>query len=149
MKDKVVTGTVTGLLADSIKLSFNYVAFRLHFATVTFWQIAASRFLGKDSLYKPIAYLIGAVTDLTVTSIVGVLFIYFLHYTGRDYIWLKGIGFGLTIWVLLLGTLLTQSQVKLNLTPFDIVVTFIAHLIYGLSLAFIAKKLYKLPTHPV
>jgi hypothetical protein len=72
-----------------------------------------------------------------------------LHFTGRDYIWLKGAGFGLTVWVFLLGTLLTQSQVKLSLTTSDIIVTFLAHFIYGLSLAFIAKILYKLPTHPV
>lgn len=149
MKDKVVTGVITGLLADAVKLTFNYLAFRLHFATVVFWQITASRFLEKSDLYKPIAYLVGAATDLTITSIAGVLFIYFLHFTGRDYIWLKGAGYGLTIWVLLLGTLLIQSQAKLDLKSSDIVVTFIAHFIYGLSLAYATKKLYRLPTHPV
>lgn len=149
MKDKVIIGVSTGLLADAFKLTFNYLAFRLHFASVVFWQITATRFLEKKDLYKPIGYAVGAVTDLIITSIMGVLFIYFLHFTGRDYVWLKGIGFGLTIWVLLLGTLLTQSQVKLNLVPSDIVVTFIAHFIYGLVLAFAAKKLYRLPTSPI
>jgi hypothetical protein len=96
-------------LADAAKLSFNYLAFQWDLASVVFWQIAASRFLEGHVLTKPIAFFVGAITDLTVTSIVGVLFIYFLHFTGRDWIWLKGAGFGLTIWVLLLGTLLTQS----------------------------------------
>ncbi len=149
MKDKVVIGIVTGLLADAIKLSFNYLAFRLNFATVVFWQIAASRFLEKNDLYQPLAYIVGGITDLTVTSIAGILFIYFLHFTGRDYIWLKGTGFGLTIWVALLGTLLVQSRVKLDLATSDIIVTAIAHLIYGLSLALFAKRFYRLPTHPV
>jgi hypothetical protein len=149
MTDKVAIGAISGLMADAAKLIFNYLAFRLHFTSVVFWQIAASRFLEKNELYKPMGYFVGAVTDLTVTSIVGILFIYFLHWTSRDYIWLKGAGFGLTIWVFLLGTLLNQTQSKLVLGPSDIIVTFIAHLIYGLFLAFAAKKLYRLPTHPV
>jgi hypothetical protein len=149
MKDKVVIGVITGLLADAVKLTFNYLAFRLHFASVVFWQITASRFLEKADLYKPIGYIVGAATDLTVTSVIGVLFIYFLHFTGRDYTWLKGAGFGLTLWVLLLGTLLLQSQAKLDLVSSDIIVTVIAHTVYGLSLGLIAKKLYRLPTHPV
>lgn len=149
MKDKVAIGTISGLLADAFKLSFNYLGFRFHWSSVVFWQITASRFLGKNNLHQPMAYLIGAVTDLTVASIIGVLFIYFLHFTSRSYIWLKGAGFGLTIWVLLLGTLLNQSQPNLALNSSDILLTFFAHLIYGLSLAFVAKKLYRLPTRPV
>jgi hypothetical protein len=149
MKDKVAIGVITGLLADAVKLIFNYLTFRFHFASLVFWQITASRFLEKSDLFKPIAYLIGGVIDLTVTAIIGALFIYFLHFTGRDYIWLKGVGFGLVIWVLLLGTLLIQSRTKLALTSSDTIVTLMAHFFYGLSLAFAAKKLYRLPTHPV
>jgi hypothetical protein len=77
------------------------------------------------------------------------LFIYFLHFTGRDYIWLKGVGFSLVIWVIVLGTLLVQSQAKLNLQSADVLVTFFAHLVYGIALAFAAGKLYTLPTRPV
>ncbi len=149
MKDKVAIGTIVGLLADVTKLLFNYLAFNLHFTNVIFWQIAAARFLERNDLFKPMAYFIGAVTDLTVTAIIGVLFIYFLHFTGRDYIWLKGAGFSLVIWVIVLGTLLVQSQAKLNLQSTDVSVTFLAHLVYGFSLAFAARKLYKLPTRPV
>jgi len=149
MRDKVTIGIITGLLADAVKLSFNYLAFRLEFASVVFWQIAASRFLEKDELYKPIGYYVGAVTDITITSVMGILFIYFLHFTGRVNTWLKGAGFGLAIWVILLGTLFVQSKTKLALDSSDIVVTSIAHLIYGLSLALAAQKFYRLPTRPV
>ena len=149
MKDKVAIGTIVGLLADVTKLLFNYLAFNLHFTNVIFWQIAAARFLERNDLFKPMAYFLGAVTDLTVTAIIGVLFIYFLHFTGRDYIWLKGTGFSMVIWVIVLGTLLVQSQAKLNLQSTDVSVTFLAHLVYGFSLAFAARKLYKLPTRPV
>lgn len=148
MKDKVTIGVITGLLADTAKLIFNYLAFRLHFTSMVFWQIAAVRFLGKQELFKPIAYFIGAVTDLTVATFIGVLFIYFLHFTGRDFIWLKGIGLALVIWVIVLGTLLVQSQAKLSLNASDIIVTFLAHVVYGISLSIAATKLYKLPTRP-
>lgn len=148
MKDKVTIGVITGLLADIAKLIFNYLAFRLHFTSMVFWQIAAVRFLGKQELFKPISYFIGAVTDLTVAAIIGVVFIYFLHFTGRDSIWLKGTGFALVVWVIVLGTLLTQSQAKLALNSSDIIVTFVAHVIYGISLSFASVKLYRVPTRP-
>lgn len=149
MKDKVVTGAVIGLLANAFKLVFNYLAFRLGLASVVFWQITAARFLEKEKINQPIAYIIGAATDLTVTSIIGVLFIYFLYFTGRDYTLVKGAGFGLTVWVMLLGALLFQAQSKLNLTTSDIIITLLAHLIYGLALAHLSKRLYKLPTQPI
>lgn len=149
MKDKVVIGAITGLLADAVKLTLNYLASRFGFTSVVFWQIAASRILETKQINQPMAYLVGGVTDLTVTAIIGIVFIYFLHFTGRDYIWLKGAGFGLTIWVFLLGTVLIQSRAKLNLTASDMIVTMLAYLAYGLALAFWAKKYYRLPTKPV
>jgi hypothetical protein len=56
MKDKVTIATIVGLLADCTKLIFNYLAFRTHFTGIVFWQIATARFLGKNDLFKPIAY---------------------------------------------------------------------------------------------
>ena len=149
MKDKVILGVITGLLANIVKLSFNYLAFRLDFASLTFWQIAASWNLGKEELVKPTALLVGAIIDLTVASIIGVVFIYFLYFVGRDYILGKGIVYGLTIWVFLFGTLQYLNQTKLPLNISDIIVTAIAHSIYGLVLAIIAKNFDRFPTYPV
>jgi len=144
IKDKVIVGAIVGLLADAVKLAVNYLAFTLGFTRVVFWQIAATLFLDRQDLFKPVAYIVGAVADLTVTAIIGVVFIYFIHFTGHKYLWIKGVGFGLAVWVGLFGTFLgTAVRGKLPQEPSGILVTLVAHSIFGLSLAFFTWLLQK------
>ena len=141
MKDKVVLGLTIGLFADLVKLMTNYIGHLLKFTDVLFWQIAATRFLEKSDLNKPVAYLVGGFADLAVAALMGVIFIYLLYFTGRDYAYIKGVGFGIIVWVALFGTVLGQSvQNKLTLNSTAILVTAIAHLSFGAALAFFALK---------
>ncbi|HEX2953546.1 MAG TPA: hypothetical protein VHR47_06140 [Bacillota bacterium] len=143
IKDKIIYGATIGILADIVKLAVNYLGYLLGYSKVVFWQMTASRFLVKNDLYKPIAYLIGGLADLTIAALIGVAFIYLLRITGRDYHYIKGAGFGLILWVVLFGTVLSQSiQAKLTLSATAILVTAVAHIIYGLALSFFAFWLY-------
>jgi len=143
LKDRLMTGAIIGILANFVKLISNYIMYLLGMTDVVFWQIAASRFLVKEDLQRPVAYFIGAIADLTVTSVLGVVFVIILYFSGKDYIWLKGIGFTLTVWVGLFGTLLAQEvQTKIPQELLGIVVTIIAHLVYGLGFALFASWLY-------
>lgn len=148
MKDKIMAGLVVGLLADVVKLAVNYSFFLLGFVKTVFWQVAATRFLSSSELFKPVAYLIGGLVDLTTTAVLGVIFIYLIRFTGRDYVWYKGAGFGLIVWVGLFGTVLAEAvERKLPADARTIIVTAVAHLIFGLSLAFFSKRIYK-PVQP-
>ncbi len=144
LKDKIMVGAIIGLLADAVKLIFNYLAYLLGFTNVVFWQITATRFLEKEVLHTPAAYLIGGAADVTVSAGLGVAFFLFVHYVGgRDYLWFKGIGFGMFVWVALFSTLLGQSvQAKLPQTASGILVTLGAHFVFGLGLAFFTSLLY-------
>lgn len=144
MRDRLLAGALAGLLADAIKLGFNYLAYRLHFAGVVFWQIVATHFVGKDDLHHPLAYAIGAIADLTATALTGIAFLHLLQRIGWDHLWLKGVGFGLTVWVIFFGLLTSQAAMKsLPLTATNVMVTPIAHMLYGLALAFFARILYQ------
>lgn len=149
LKDKVMVGAIVGLLADVAKLTVNFILYKLGYTTVVFWQIIATRFLEKEYLFKPSAYIIGAIADLTVSASLGVAFIYALYYViGREYLVIKGIGYGLIIWVGLFGTILGQSvQEKIPQTPSGIFVTIVAHFFFGLSLAIFTHFLYKSKKH--
>lgn len=136
IKDKIITGAVVGLLADAVKLTVNYVGYLLNFSPIVFWQIIATRFLDKNELFSPLAYLIGAVTDFTMTAVLGIVFVYFIHFFGSRYLWIKGIGFGLSVWVILFGTLLTTIQNKIQLSATGILLTIVAHSFFGLAIAF-------------
>lgn len=136
IKDRLVVGALIGILADVVKLTANYLAFLLGFTDVVFWQIAATRFLSKGELQKPVALLVGGIADITVTAVLGIVFLYIIEYAGRNYLWIKGIGFGMMVWVGVFGALLGQSvQAKLPQSTSGILVTIVAHIIFGLGLA--------------
>ena len=141
ISDKIFPGVIIGILADAVKLLVNYILYFLGFADVVFWQVTASRFLDKKYLFMPTAYFIGAVADITVTAGLGVVFVFLIYYIGSKHLYLKGIGYGLVIWVVIFGTLLGQSvQEKLPQNPSGIVVTIVAHLFFGLALAFFYRR---------
>lgn len=148
LKDKVMVGATVGILADAVKLIVNYLLYKLGYTNVVFWQVIATRFLEKEDLFKPSAYIIGAIADITVTAALGVAFIYSIYFIGREYLIVKGIGYGMLIWVGVFGTLLGQSlQEKLPQTPSGIFVTIAAHFFFGLSLAIFTHYLYKSKKH--
>ena len=143
-RDIILIGAIIGILANALKLSTNYFLYLLNYTNVVFWQITASRFLGQNDLFIPAAYLIGGIADITVTAALGVLFVTVIYFTGKRRLWIKGIGFGLFVWVSLFGTLLGQSvQAKLPQEPSGILVTIAAHFVFGLGLAGFTQLLYK------
>lgn len=148
LKDRIMAGALLGIFADAVKLTANFIMYKLGWSNVVFWQIVAARFLDKKDLYKPSALLIGAVADIIVSATLGIVFIYFILVLGRQFLVFKGIGYGLAIWVILFGTLLGQSvESEIPPTPSGILVTLIAHFIFGLSIAIFAMLLLKiLPT---
>lgn len=103
IRDKPILGITVGLLADALKLSFNYLTFKLGFTQVVFWQLISALLLEKEDIHKPIALVIGGITDIIVTVFLGVIFIYFIYFTGKAHLWIKGIGFGMIVWVSIFG----------------------------------------------
>ena len=140
----ILTGVLIGILGDAIKLGTNYLAFVLGFTDVVFWQIVATYVLPQEYLFSTSAIIIGAVVDLTVTGLLGILFLYFIKYTGFDFLFLKGIGFAMIVWVGLFGTILGATiEDKLPQNPSGIFVTIVAHFTFGVALAVFTSFLYR------
>lgn len=142
IKDKIIIGAVIGILADALKLITNYILYAFGFTKVLFWQVVATRFIQKEYLFNKLAYVIGAIADITVTSLLGVTFVYVIYIFGAKHLWTKGVGFGLVVWVSLFGTLLGQTvEDKLPQDPTGVIVTLISHIVFGLALALFTKVL--------
>lgn len=136
-RDKILLGILIGFLSDAVKLTFNYTAFKLGFTQVVFWQLIAGLLLEKGDIQKPVALVIGGIADITVTMFLGVIFIYIIYFVGKDYLLIKGIGFGMIFWVSGFGILLVQLiGGKIPQDPSGVLVTIVAHFLFGVSLAF-------------
>ena len=141
-KDKIILGILVALLANTVKLTFNYISFMLNFTDAVFWQLIAALFLDREDVFTPLGLLIGATADSIVMGFLGVIFIYFIYLTGKENLWIKGIGFGMLIWVSFFGVLLIQLiKNTIPPTPSGIIVTIVAHLLFGISLALFTKLL--------
>ncbi|NLP36255.1 MAG: hypothetical protein GX357_01225 [Firmicutes bacterium] len=142
LKDRVVIGLAVGILADAVKLAFNYLCFKLNFTDAVFWQIVAGTVLSRADIFSPLGLLVGALADIVVTSLLGSVFIYLIYLTGKESLYLKGIGFGMFVWInffVIVQGLLVQG--KIPPTPTGLLVTFAAHFIFGLALAFFTQLL--------
>ena len=145
VKDSLVfTGVLIGLLADVIKLGVNYLGYLLGYTDVVFWQLVATLILPRQYLLTTSATVIGAAIDVTVSSLLGVSFLFLIMYTGIDFLFLKGIGFGLLAWVgpfsILLGRLI---ETKLPQNSSGVIVTLFAHIAFGVALAVFTSFLYQ------
>jgi len=149
LKDKVLAGAIIGILSSIVKLTVNYLGYLLGFTKVVFWQITAARFLDKNDLFTPAAYLIGGVADFTVAAALGVAFLYIIGFLGKENLWLRGIGMGLATWVFLFGTLLGQTGVNaIPQEPSGILVTLAAHFVFGIAIAGFTGLYLKLAQRP-
>ena len=142
LKGKFILGMLIGLLADAVMPTFNYIAFKLNLTPIVFWQNIAALFFEKKDLFNAVSILAGGLFDLTVTMFLGIIFIYYINFVGKEHLWIKGIIFGMMAMVILFGLILTQL-VKDTIPPEPLVVllTIFAHFIYGLSLVAFTRLL--------
>ena len=91
-------GVVVGLLADAVKLTANYLAFRAGLTQVIFWQLTSTYILPAEEIVQPLGILVGALVDITVSASLGVLFLYVLKYSS-EYLWPKALAMNADVWV--------------------------------------------------
>jgi hypothetical protein len=132
IKDKVIIGSVAGMIGTLFKDSLNLILYRLNVVPILYAQLAASAHLEPDRLYRPLGYIIGVVADIATGGAIGVVTMLFLDRFGMDYWWYKGLIIGATVWLFGLGVILNLGTV--HWIPCDPVFRFASlfdHLLFG------------------
>ncbi|HHT26784.1 MAG TPA: hypothetical protein GXZ82_06015 [Firmicutes bacterium] len=138
--DFLIRGAVVGLLADAVKLLVNYIAYSLGYTQVVFWRITAAHMLQQGQLHTPAALLIGAVVDLFAAGGLGIIFLWLINRVfDKKLLVLKGFVFGMLVWLGLFGLLATVLEQKLPQSISGILVTLVAHAVFGIALACFAR----------
>lgn len=146
IKDRIVIGSMAGMIATLFKDLPNYILYRLGIVKCIYAHLAASAHLSGSDVYTAIGSIIGFLADIITGGAIGVMAIIFLKRFGTDYWWYKGCIIANIIWLFGLGVILNLGTVNLVFgDPVFRLTSLFDHLIFGLVTVYLIYKWDRLP----
>ena len=149
-KDRFVAGGIAGFVASIICDIVGVIYKSLGWTDRTFNDYATViltyQIYSKEGIF---GLILSIITHAAVCMIFGVIFAYIIMFTSSNYLYIKGLGYGLVIWLLLntFGTILNLPLFR-NMPLIAAYSTLSTALIYGfiisLTLKLIDKKMHLL-----
>lgn len=143
-QDPIIFGGMAGIAGTIAKEVLDFLSVAVGFSKHTYWHVAASIFVLPKDVTKVGGLVIGALADMVTGAFFGVLLLYLIKFTKKDYLYLKGLGFGWFIWLVSFGLVVNLHVVRI--TPIDIgssLSAFIEHSVFGLTTAWFIGKYAK------
>ncbi len=140
-QDSIVSGAISGLIGTIAKEIIDFISVAVGFSKETYWHVAASIFVKPAEAATPVGQALGALADLITGAFFGVLLLYLIKFTGKDYLYIKGLGLGWLIWLAVFGIVINLQVVRI--TPTDLgtsLSAFIEHSVFGLTAAWFIGK---------
>lgn len=145
MKDKVVIGSMAGAIGGAVGVIFSYTMFRLGISPMSSINLAASLVV-KDVVNLTVGGIFWAlIVHFLVASLYGVILMYFLIFSGKEYWAIKGAGFGAVLCLIshsyLIPLMRTDEQVRnliFNAPSFGTIL--ISHVLISSVTAYILVK---------
>lgn len=145
MNDRFMNGLVAGTVAGFIQGAVNsFMIFILHFGHLRFADFSGIIIYGTKP--KGLSeFIFAGIAQLGYAGSVGIAFSFLLKYISKNYLWVKGIYFGLAMWFFAYAITLLYKVPGLVLIPFESAAcNFISSVVYGLTLAWAINKLERL-----
>ncbi len=154
LQDKLIFGALAGVVADLVMSIPELALWKLKILPHPLFHYAASLFLAPDNLHGSyLGELVGFIASKVYGAFLGVVFIYLLVYTGRRYFLSKGLIYGAFLWLVSYCGLATLPVVKLDAVhprmPFEVLLFFFLHLVFGAALGVIARSFDRYLKAPV
>lgn len=91
IKDEIALGALAGFLATIPQFIFNLISVYFSYSKFYSFQFSGSIFLRPSLTLTPLGIVIGTFMWVSMATVLGIIIVYLLKYTGKDYWWLKGI----------------------------------------------------------
>ncbi len=143
IKDRIILGAISGMIAGAIGGGLNAIWYRAGLTDLRFNQPAASLFLThkeakKNTLGgKAIAFL----ANNTMLGTSGIIVVYLLTFTGRDYAIIKGIGVSMMQWIGVWGFFSKLRITVKSYKPLTHLIGCADHMVYGAIMGFLVSRL--------
>ena len=141
IKDRVLHGIVTGIISGTPDTLLNLLQYRIGITDIKYSNMGANLFFPKNLIHNRLAQLTGMVANLILIGTAGVMYTFLLSLTGRDKALVKGIGFGFSLWVFVLGIGNKMGLIDKIKNPLSPLLSLIDHVIFGTLLGLIAPSL--------
>lgn len=101
-KDRLVAGTVAGFVGSLQTVITGTIFKSLGWADRAFFDFSTTLY-GKTTYADEgfFGFLMGVITQVAICVIFGVIFAYIIKATSSRYLYIKGIGYGFVLWMLL------------------------------------------------
>ena len=140
-KDRLVAGGIAGVAGSVVNIITGVIFKSLGWSDRAFYDYSTTLF-GKTTYADKgvLGFLMGVITEVAVCIIFGVIFVYIIKFTSSRYLYIKGLGFGFVLWMLL-TSLGTMYNIPLfEDTPLDAAyTTLFTALTYGFVVAWVLK----------
>jgi hypothetical protein len=144
IRDRVILGMVAGLVGNTVKDISDAALNRSGFGKGSYWQLGTELMAGKQYTGTPMGKAVGHLTDAVIGSALGVVIVYALSLTGRDYYAVKGAGAGTLGWLMtfgILGSISRGLRDTFPVGPQSAVSGFANHALFGATTALVAVRL--------
>ncbi|MBM7623360.1 hypothetical protein [Sporohalobacter salinus] len=107
----------------------------------SFAQMSAGVFIREDALSNPFSLAIGVVSDFAVASLLGILLVYIMRITGKDYPISKGVLYGIMIHIVVYGVAKTLNITSVELlNPLANFIVLFPNIIFGIFNALFIER---------
>ncbi len=141
--DRLIAGAIAGVSGSVVQNIYGQVVKGLGITDRAFLDFAEVALLSRtySGFFGIVA---GIISHLVFGMLVGVLFVYLLQKTSSNYLYLKGLGFGIGIWFfsLAIGTMFNFPMFT-ETPPVPALVMFVGALLWGFVTAFSTKIIEK------
>ena len=141
IKDRILLGIVTGLVASMPGRVLNELEFKRGLTDQTYEQAASSIFVKRKQIKTMPGKAIGVIANQALAATTGVISAYVLSATGREYAIAKGMGIGTLYWMALKGLPLKLGFGLPQKKPLTPLLSLLDHLIFGATLGYLTGKL--------
>ena len=152
LNDKIMAGVILGIISNIPKQIIDFILYKLNFSDFFCWHTTAGVLISKEWIYNTHhGLIIGFFMDFFFAGVIGVSLIYFLRYLGEgEYLFSKGVGFSIIIWVTLCIMIVDQrlSMYHTLFDPWHAYHSFIDHTTHGIVATYLILKYAKSTVTP-
>lgn len=143
LRDRILAGTIAGMLATLVKDIPNYILWKMGIVDYLYFHLAASALIRPEDVDTLWGLVLGLVVDIITGGTIGLLIIFLFKATGRDYWWYKGLIAGNLIWLWGLGITINLGFARIvPIDPVFRLTSLIEHQIFGLLAAYLITRWY-------